>query len=66
MLETDENETFIDTKGVAKLGRVSPRTVQNWCAQKKIPVIRISPRCVRFNKRAVTAAIEKFTVKEVA
>ena len=64
MLETDE--TLTDTHGVARLAVVSPRTVQNWVAQKKIPVIRISPRCVRFNKRAVTEALAKFTVKEVA
>lgn len=64
MHETDEG--FTDTEGVAKLAYVCPRTVQNWVAEKKIPVIRISPRCVRFNKRAVLQALQKFTVKEVA
>jgi hypothetical protein len=64
MFETEE--TLTDTKGVAKLAVVLQRTVQNWVAQKKIPVIRISPRCVRFDKRAVAAAIAKFIVKEGA
>jgi len=64
MFETDE--TLTDTKGVAKLAVVSWRTVQNWVAQKKIPVIRISPRCVRFDQRAVAAAMAKFIVKEGA
>jgi predicted site-specific integrase-resolvase len=65
MAETVEAaDALIDTEGVAKLAVVSPRTIQNWVAQKKIPVIRISSRCVRYNKQAVTAALAKFTVKE--
>jgi predicted site-specific integrase-resolvase len=64
MLETEE--TLIDTKGVARLAVVSPRTVQKWVAQRKIPVIRISPGCVRFSKRAVVAALAKLTIEEVA
>jgi hypothetical protein len=63
MLETLEVDALIDTEGVARLAVVSPRTVQNWVAQKKIPVIRISPRCVRYNKRAIAAALAKFTVE---
>lgn len=55
-----------DTEGVAKMTCVCTRTVQNWMAEKKIPYIRISPRCVRFNKRAVTEALGKFTVKAAA
>ena len=66
MLETLEVDALIDTESVARLAVVSPRTVQNWVAQKKIPVIRISPRCVRYNKRAVASALAKFTVKEAA
>jgi predicted site-specific integrase-resolvase len=66
MLETLEVDALIDTEGVARLAVVSPRTVQNWVAQKKIPVIRISSRCVRYNKQAVAAALAKFTVKEAS
>ena len=64
MLETEE--TLIDTKGVARLAAVTPRTVQTWVSERKIPVIRISLGCVRFSKRAVMAALAKFTVEEVA
>jgi len=64
MFETDDGLT--DTKGVAKLAFVCPRTVQNWVAERKIPFIKLSPRCLRFDKRAVLRAIQKFTVKEVA
>ena len=63
-LETDR--TLIDADSVAKFAVVTPRTVRKWVAQGKIPVIRISRRCVRFDKRAVAAAIAKFTVKEAA
>jgi len=61
-----ETDQFIDTEGVAQLAVVSPRTVQNWIAQKKIPVVRLSKRCVRFNRADVVRALNKFTVKEVA
>ncbi len=60
------NEFLTDTKGVAKLASVSPRTIQTWVAERRIPVIRLSARCVRFNKQNVLRAIERFTVKEVA
>jgi len=65
MLETVE-DGLTDTKGIAQFASVSSRTIQNWVDQKKIPVIRLSPRCVRFSRRAVARAIDRFTVKEAA
>jgi hypothetical protein len=42
---------------------VSPRTVDNWQAQKRIPYLRISPRLVRFDLRRVLAALCKYEIK---
>jgi hypothetical protein len=44
---------------------VSPRTVDNWQAQKRIPYLRISPRLVRFDLRRVLAALCKYEIKSV-
>jgi excisionase family DNA binding protein len=44
---------------------VSPRTVDNWMAQKRIPFIRLSPRLIRFDLNRVKAALARYEVKEV-
>lgn len=41
------------------------RGVEGLVAQRKIPVIRISHRCVRFDWQNVCAAIRKFEIREV-
>lgn len=55
-----------NTAQIAVKTNVSKRTVNNWLAQKKIPCIRISARCVRYYWPDVQRALAKFTVKEVA
>jgi hypothetical protein len=50
---------------VARAASTSVRTVDNWIRQRKIPIVRISKRCVRFRLCDVFAALEKFKVKEV-
>ncbi|PYJ44068.1 MAG: hypothetical protein DME86_01230 [Verrucomicrobia bacterium] len=62
----ETNHELIDTPEVAQRAKVCPRTVQNWASQKLIPVIRVSPRCVRYRWQDVERALAKFTVKEVA
>jgi excisionase family DNA binding protein len=64
--ETLEAEGLIKTPEVAQRAKVSRRTVQTWTAQKVIPVVRISPRCVRYKWQDVERALAKFTVKEAA
>jgi len=51
---------------VAKAASVSPRTVEIWMLEKRIPYIRLSPRCVRFDLPSVLAALKKFTIREVS
>jgi hypothetical protein len=49
---------------VARAIKVSTRSVDNWIFERKIPIVRISKRCVRFHLPSVIAALRKFEVKE--
>lgn len=55
---------LVNKKVVAKAGSVSCRCVDNWIREKRIPVVRLSPRCVRFHLPSVLAALRRFEVKE--
>jgi hypothetical protein len=50
---------------LARAINVSPRTVDNWQKQKRIPFLKLSARCVRYHLPSVLAALRKFEVKEV-
>jgi hypothetical protein len=43
---------------------VSPRTIDNWQKQKRIPYLKITNRCVRYHLPSVIAALRKFEVVE--
>jgi len=49
---------------VARAASTSVRTIDNLVRQRKIPIVRISKRCVRFHLPSVLAALRKFEVKE--
>ena len=49
----------------AQAAKVSVRTIENLAKKKKIPVIRISARCVRFSIPSVLAALRRFEVQAV-
>lgn len=49
---------------VARAGRVSRRTVGKWCAEKRIPYIKIG-RTIRFRPEAVLKALARYEIKEV-
>ena len=44
---------------------VSPRTIDNWMAQRRIPFIRISARLIRFDLNRVKNALARYEIKEV-
>jgi hypothetical protein len=56
---------LVNKQQVARAASVSMRSVDNLIAQRKIPVIRLSPRCIRFHLPSVLAALRKFEIKEV-
>jgi hypothetical protein len=55
---------LVNKRVVARAVSASTRSVDNWIAERKIPVVRISPRCVRFHLPSVLAALRKFEVRE--
>ena len=44
---------------------ISPRSVDNLIQSRKIPVIRITRRIVRFDLEKVRRALDKYEVREV-
>lgn len=42
-------EALLTRRELAKLCKVSTRTVDNWVSSGKLPLIRLSRRCVRFS-----------------
>jgi hypothetical protein len=55
---------LVDKRVVARAASASLRSVDNWIAERKIPVVRITKRCVRFHLPSVLAALRKFEVKQ--
>jgi hypothetical protein len=49
---------------LARAISVSPRTVDNWQKQKRIPYIKLSARCIRYHLPSVLAALRKFEIRE--
>ena len=56
---------MIEKKQLAKELHVSPRTIDNWVRQKRIPVHRFSSRLLRCDLRKVQSALDKYEVMEV-
>ena len=52
------------TKTIARVASVSPRLIQRWMKEKRIPYLKFSARCVRFDRRAVLRALGAYAVKE--
>ena len=63
-LAANDERALLKRLELARAISVSARTVDNLQRQKKIPFIRISPRCVRFHLPTVLAALRKFEIKE--
>ena len=59
------HRTLISKKELAKELSVSPRTIDNWVRQKRIPAHRFSSRCIRFNPPKVLSALDRFEIREV-
>lgn len=59
------NRHFISKEELAIELGISPRTVDNWMAQKRIPYLRLTPRMVRFNLERVKTALDRYEVREI-
>lgn len=56
---------LVKKQAVAKAASVSMRCVELWMQRRLIPVVRLSPRCVRFHLPSVLAALRRLEVKAV-
>ena len=64
MNEKEDGCEFHDELELVKK-RVVARTASASMRSVDIPVVRISPRCIRFHLPSVMAALRRFEVKEV-
>ena len=55
---------LIRKNDLAKELNVSPRTIDNWVRQKRMPVHRFSPRLLRYDLQKVQNALRKYEVIE--
>jgi excisionase family DNA binding protein len=44
---------------------VSPRTLDNWIAQRRIPFLRLSARLIKFSLARVEVALARYEVREI-
>lgn len=58
-------QALVNKRTVAKAAAVSQRCIEQWVRQRKIPIVRLSPRCVRFHLPSVMVALRRFEQKEV-
>lgn len=65
IMQAADSLALVTKAVVARAASVSLRTVENWMGQRRIPYVRLSPRCVRFHIPRVLAALRKFEVEEV-
>jgi predicted DNA-binding transcriptional regulator AlpA len=56
---------LLSKRELAAALNVSERTLDNWCAQRKIPRLRLSNRLTRFSWPRVETALARYEVKEV-
>ncbi len=61
-MKTDQ---LLTARQLAEQLHISLRTVQLWTKARKLPVIRLSPRCVRYSPVAVNEALKRHSVRAV-
>jgi excisionase family DNA binding protein len=62
----DRNHSqLLNRRQIAARYRVGVRTVDRWIAEKRIPVLKLGARCLRFDPERCDAAIRAFEVRAV-
>ena len=59
-----KDPALLKRRELAKALSVSARSIDNWQRQRRIPFIKISPRCVLFDLARVLSALKKFEIRE--
>jgi predicted site-specific integrase-resolvase len=57
------NTALLTKRDLAQQCRVSMRTIDGWIRDKKIPVIHMSQRCVRFRADRVAEALDRLETR---
>lgn len=57
---------LIDIKKLSEELGETERTLRNWIAARRIPVLKIGPRTMRFDLQRVREAIERFEIGQAA
>ena len=57
---------LVDKKCLAKSLHVSIRTVDSLMASRKVPFVRLTKRCVRFDLQKVQEALNRFEIRSVS
>jgi excisionase family DNA binding protein len=61
----DHEADWMTAQELAKRLRVTPDTIRAWGRLGRIPVLRLSPKVVRYNPQAVFAALVNGSTKGV-
>lgn len=56
---------LLTAREVAELTGFNEGTIRHWVSQSRIPVVRISNRCVRFRRDAIERWLEEMSVNTV-
>lgn len=57
-----DSETFLTKQELARILKVTPRTLEQWAKQKRFPVYRLG-RVVRYKREEVTQALAAYRVE---
>lgn len=55
---TSDKDHLLNVAEAAKLLKLSPGTVYHLISEKRVPVIKISARCVRFSRTALLSWLD--------
>jgi len=58
----DDLDRLLTVPEAAKLLHLAPGTVFHLVSQKRVPVIRISSRCIRFSRKALLHWLDSLTL----
>lgn len=61
----EQESELLTARELAKRLRVSPETVRAWARRGSIPTLRLSPKVIRYNAKAVLTALSNTPTKGV-
>jgi excisionase family DNA binding protein len=62
--EMSETKLLLNTRELAELTGFSEGTLRHWVSEKRVPVVRISNRCVRFLRSEIEKWLGEMAVPQ--